>query len=153
MDNMVLIDPIPGDNLALSTAKILAVIDDHASTAALIILSGVQYLTGQVLDIEQITSHAHSRGIMIGWDLAHAVGNIELNLHDWRVDFAVWCNYKYMNAGPGAIGSIFVHETHGQVDQTKGMEGYRPRLAGWWGNDSSSRFAMRNSRFLVPWMF
>ncbi|KAJ5768707.1 Kynureninase (L-kynurenine hydrolase) [Penicillium odoratum] len=145
VDNMVLIDPVSGDTLALSTAGILAVIDDHASTAALIILSGVQYLTGQVLDIKRITAHAHSRDIMIGWDLAHAVGNVELYLHSWMVDFAVWCNYKYMNAGPGAIASIFVHEKHGEVDQTKGMEGYRPRLAGWWGNEMSSRFAMLNN--------
>ncbi|KAA8647040.1 Kynureninase (L-kynurenine hydrolase) [Aspergillus tanneri] len=138
MDNMVLIDLISDDTLALSTARILAITSEHASTTALIILSGVQYLTGQVLDMKQITSHAHSKGIMIGWDLAHAVGNVELHLHDWLVDFAVWCNYKYMNAGLGAIGSIFVHERHGEVDRTKRMEGYRPRLAGWWGNDVST---------------
>ncbi|PYH97266.1 hypothetical protein BO71DRAFT_438922 [Aspergillus ellipticus CBS 707.79] len=144
MENIVLIEPICERTLALSTAKILSVIDENASSAALIILSGVQYLTGQVLDMKLITSHAHRRGVVVGWDLAHAVGNIELCLHDWEVDFAVWCNYKYMNAGPGAIGSIFVHEKHGQVDQNKGIEGYRPRLAGWWGNDMTSRFAMQN---------
>ncbi|THC95246.1 hypothetical protein EYZ11_005285 [Aspergillus tanneri] len=149
MDNMVLIDLISDDTLALSTARILAITSEHASTTALIILSGVQYLTGQVLDMKQITSHAHSKGIMIGWDLAHAVGNVELHLHDWLVDFAVWCNYKYMNAGLGAIGSIFVHERHGEVDRTKRMEGYRPRLAGWWGNDVSSRFSCWILEFLL----
>ena len=110
------------------------------------ILSGVQYLTGQVLDMERITLFAHSKGIMVGWDLAHAVGNVELHLHDWGVDFAVWCNYKYMNAGPGAISSIFIHQRHGQVERSKGIEGYRQRLAGWWGNDIRNRFEMQNCK-------
>lgn len=100
-----------------------------------------------MLEIEKITSFARSKGIIVGWDLAHAVGNVELRLHDWNVDFAVWCNYKYMNSGPGAIGSIFIHEKYGKVDPSLGIKGYRPRLAGWWGNDIKNRFEMRNCTY------
>ncbi|KAH8585609.1 putative kynureninase [Bisporella sp. PMI_857] len=144
-ENMIFIEPRCDRTLSISTSDIFSIIETNASSVALVILSGVQYLSGQVLEIERITTFAHSRGILVGWDLAHAVGNIELNLHDWNVDFAVWCNYKYMNAGPGAIGSIFVHEKYGHVDKTMGMDGYRPRLAGWWGNDVQNRFEMKNS--------
>ena len=141
---MVLINPVCDDTLSLSTSTILSIIEAHATSAALIILSGVQFLSGQVLDMAKITSYAHSKEIMVGWDLAHAVGNVELHLHDWDVDFAVWCNYKYMNAGPGAISSIFVHERHGKVEPSMGIEGYRQRLSGWWGNDIKNRFDMQN---------
>ncbi|CAM6003987.1 unnamed protein product [Sphagnum balticum] len=144
-ENMVFIDPECDLTLSLSTSTIFSILETYASSAALIVLSGVQYLSGQVLDMEKITSFAHSKGIIVGWDLAHAVGNVELRLHDWDVDFAVWCNYKYMNSGPGAIGSIFVHKKYGKVDPSLGMEGYRPRLVGWWGNDIKNRFEMRNS--------
>lgn len=147
---MVLVEPVCDDTMSLSTSTILSNIDTHASSAALIILSGVQYLTGQLLDMERITSYAQSKGIIVGWDLAHAVGNVELHLHDWGVDFAVWCNYKYMNAGPGAISSIFVHQKHGEVEPSMGIEGYRPRLAGWWGNKMTNRFEMQNCTRLAP---
>jgi kynureninase len=141
---MVLVEPENEKTMAISTSHILDLIETHASSAALIILSGVQYLSGQLLDMKKITSCARSKGMVVGWDLAHAVGNVELRLHEWDVDFAVWCNYKYMNSGPGAIGSSFVHQRHGGVD---GNEGYRPRLAGWWGNDMKNRFQMQNCMY------
>ncbi len=142
---MVSIAPPDPTQATVTTSQILTAIDEHASTTALILLPGVQYYTGQFFDIEIITAHAHSHGIIIGWDLAHAVGNVELLLHDWDVDFAVWCSYKYLNCGPGAIGGLFVHENHSKVDKKAiedGHEGYRPRLSGWWGGDKATRFQM-----------
>ncbi|KAL8663391.1 MAG: hypothetical protein Q9202_003910 [Teloschistes flavicans] len=125
---MILIEPPEPDRATIQTSHILSIIDKHASGTALILLPGIQYYTGQYLDILTITAHAHSHGITIGWDLAHAVGNVELQLHDWDVDFAVWCSYKYLNCGPGAIGGLFVHEKHGTVALGDGSVGYRPRL-------------------------
>ncbi|KAI9673410.1 MAG: Kynureninase (L-kynurenine hydrolase) [Caeruleum heppii] len=153
--SMILIEPESQDNPTLTTAQILSIIDHHASTTALIFLPGVQYYTGQYFDIATITAHAHSKGLLIGWDLAHAAGNVELRLHDWDVDFAVWCNYKYLNAGPGTIGALFVHERHGRVDRdlvqsSGGAQGFRPRLCGWWGGDKSVRFQMRNQFLPIP---
>lgn len=116
----------------LDKDNIFDAIDTHADTAALILLSGIQYYTGQLFDIESITAYAKARGITVGWDLAHAAGNVVLKLHDWGVDFAAWCSYKYINAGPGSIAAIFVHESHSN----------RPRLSGWWGHDKETRFAM-----------
>ena len=129
-------------------------IETHAATTALIMLPGIQYYTGQYFDIETITAYAHSQGVLIGWDLAHTVGNIDVRLHDWNVDFAAWCNYKYLNAGPGAIGGLFVHSMHGQVDmdaESRGERGFRPRLSGWWGGDKATRFKMDNRR--LPFMY
>lgn len=132
----------PKDNqFLLSTEHIIEVIDQHADTTALILLPGIQYYTGQYFDMATITRHAHARGILIGWDCAHAAGNVELRLHDWDVDFAVWCNYKYLNSGPGAIAAAFVHERHGKVDMNA-KQPFRPRLTGWWGADKESRFLM-----------
>ncbi|KAL3445283.1 hypothetical protein BJX65DRAFT_297025 [Aspergillus insuetus] len=142
--HMVLVEPDCQEKLVLQAERILSLLDEGSETIALVLLSGVQYLTGQVLPMQRITSFASLRGITVGWDLAHAVGNVELCLHSWEADFAVWCSYKYMNAGPGAIGGIFVHERHGKVDRAKGMQGYRPRLAGWWGSEVTSRFRMEN---------
>ena len=142
---MITIDPESSDSAALSTAHILAVLESHATSTALILLPGIQYYTGQYLDIPHITARAHHYGIIIGWDLAHAIGNVVLNLDEWNVDFAVWCNYKYVNSGPGAIGGLFVNSKHGRVDipaQKDGGEGYRPRLSGWWGGDKAIRFEM-----------
>ena len=102
---------------------------------ALILLPGVQYYSGQAFDMARITAAGHKAGCLVGFDLAHAVGNLPLHLHDWGMDFAVWCNYKYMNSGPGAVAGCFVHERHAQDFQ-------RPRLAGWWGHDKASRFRM-----------
>ena len=145
---MILIEPDDPSAPTLSTSKILNTIDTYAASTALILLPGVQYYTGQYLDIPTITAFAHSRDLLIGWDLAHAVGNVEIHLHDWEVDFAVWCNYKYLNSGPGSIAGLFVHEKHGHVDLEAvraGEKGYRPRLSGWWGADKSTRFEMGNS--------
>ena len=149
---MVLIDPIPPDKTP-STSRINKVISENAHQTALVLLPGIQYYSGQLLDIKAITSHAHSKSIPIGWDLAHAAGNVELQLHKWNVDFAVWCTYKYLNSGPGSIAGLFVHETHGRVDRQalqEGRSGYRPRLSGWWGSDKNSRFEMNNSTCLFP---
>lgn len=112
---MVLIGPDEGE-YEIPTSKILSVIDEHASDAALLLLPGIQYYSGQYFDIPTITRYAHDKGIVVGWDLAHAYANVELALHDWDVDFAVWCTYKYGNAGPGAIAGLFVHEKHGKVE-------------------------------------
>lgn len=102
---------------------------------ALVMLAGVNFFTGQALDIARITALAHKHGCIVGWDLAHAAGNLAMNLHDWNVDFAVWCNYKYLNSGPGAVGGCFVHEKHHSRTDL-------PRFAGWWGNDPNTRFKM-----------
>lgn len=154
-DAMILIDP-PANSSSplLPTSQILSIIDAHASDTALLLLPGVQFYTGQFFDIPTITAYAQARGITVGWDLAHAVANVPLQLHDWNVDFAAWCNYKYMNCGPGAIGGLFVHERHGQVnkatDANSAEAGYTNRLAGWWGSDKNSRFAMTNQFAPIP---
>lgn len=144
-------DPNSPKALYISTSSILRTIDEHASTTALILLPGLQYYSGQLFDIPTITAHARKHSITVGWDLAHAAGNVPLQLHDWDVDFAVWCTYKYINAGPGAIAGSFVHERHGSVTrrQENGSEDsaseefdYRPRLSGWYGGDKSVRFNM-----------
>lgn len=140
---MIFLDPTESRNHYLPTSQILSVIDAHASSSALLLLPGVQFYSGQYLDIPTITSYAQARGIIVGWDLAHAVGNVQLQLHDWDVDFAAWCHYKYVNAGPGAIGGLFVHARHGsQTDPT--AADFVPRLSGWWGSDKASRFKMEN---------
>ena len=149
---MILIEPEDGVS-TITTNQILSTIDQHASTTALVLLPGIQYYTGQFLEIQKITAHAHSKGLIIGWDLAHAIGNVELFLHDWNVDFAVWCTYKYVNAGPGAIAGLFVHEKHSQVKAANEDSGdlvYRPRLSGWWGGDKSIRFEMGASMSIRP---
>ena len=120
----------------LANEDIVQTIATHANALALVLFPGVQYYTGQVFDMAHITRAAHKAGAIIGLDLAHAVGNVPLQLHDWSVDFAVWCSYKYLNSGPGNAGGAFVHEKHAyNID--------RPRLAGWWGHDEASRFDMQ----------
>src|SRR5690606_21465322 len=98
-------------------------------------MSGVQYYTGQFFDIEAITAAGRKYGIPVGFDLAHAVGNVPLKLHDWGVDFAAWCSYKYLNSGPGNVAGIFVHEKHA-------LNPEMPRFAGWWGHEEKERFKM-----------
>ncbi|EJP70018.1 kynureninase-like protein [Beauveria bassiana ARSEF 2860] len=136
----------PDENSYMATDKILATIDEHAEETALLLLPGIQYYSGQLLDMPRITAYARERGIVVGWDLAHAAGNVELKLHDWDVDFACWCTYKYINAGPGAIAGAFIHERHGRVEWEDGSDRptYRPRLTGWYGGDKSVRFNMDN---------
>ncbi|SPO02887.1 probable Kynureninase 1 [Cephalotrichum gorgonifer] len=145
--------PAPVDPL-LPTERILAVIDEHAESAALLLLPGIQYYTGQLLDIPRITAHARSRGVFVIWDLAHAAGNADLRLHDWDVDAAAWCTYKYLNAGPGCIGGLFVHERHTRVSTGPSDEdpasGFTNRLAGWWGNDKATRFGMSGGFHAAP---
>lgn len=117
----------------LRTEDIIRVIERERP--ALVMLGAVNYLTGQWFDMPAITEAGHMAGAIVGWDLAHAAGNVPMRLHDWGVDFAAWCSYKYLNAGPGAVAGTFVHERHLQGDA-------RPRLAGWWGNDPATRFKM-----------
>lgn len=148
--SMVKLEPAAGSAL-VPTEQVLRAIDEHADDAALLLLPGIQYYSGQLFDVPAITAHARARGIVVGWDLAHAAGNVELRLHDWGVDFACWCTYKYLNAGPGAIAAAFVHERHGGVEwavrrdsssSSSSTPVYRPRLAGWYGGDKSVRFDM-----------
>lgn len=152
---MITIEPPSVHEPTISTSHILSIIDEHASTTALLLLPGIQFYTGQLLDIPVITKHARALGIFVIWDLAHAVGNVPLHLHDWNVDAAAWCTYKYLNSGPGAIGGLFVHEQNGRVSSNpketeKSEAGFRPRLSGWWGSDKSARFAMTNSFVPIP---
>lgn len=114
---------------------ILQAIDHHHDELALVFWGGVNYYTGQVFDIASITETAHNAGAIAGFDLAHGAGNISLKLHDWNVDFACWCNYKYLNGGPGAVGASFIHERY---HTDKNIQ----RFGGWWGHDKSSRFKM-----------
>lgn len=118
----------------LSQDAILRAIDEHGERIALVMLPGVQYLTGQAFDLREITEAAHRKGCIVGFDLAHAAGNLPLGLHDADCDFAVWCSYKYLNSGPGAVAGCFVHARHARSE--------RPRFAGWWGHDKESRFRM-----------
>ena len=122
----------------LSSDEICATIQKHKDTVALVFFNGVNYYTGQAFDLKKISQAAHLAGAVAGFDLAHAIGNIDLHLHDWKVDFAVWCSYKYLNAGPGAVGGAFIHQKHGHDKNT-------PRMAGWWGHDQNSRFQLEGS--------
>jgi kynureninase len=119
---------------SISHAAVLRAIDEHGSRIALVMLPGLQYRTGQAFDLRAITEAGHKKGCIVGFDHAHAAGNLALRLHDSGCDFAVWCSYKYLNSGPGAVAGCFVHERHAKSD--------RPRFAGWWGHDQSSRFRM-----------
>lgn len=139
--HLVQLEPQNGKTY-LETDFVLLQIEAHKTDLALVLLPGIQYYTGQFFAIEKITTHAKNLGITVGWDLAHAVGNVPLKLHDWNVDFAAWCSYKYLNSGPGAIAGIFVHEKHTK-DNTK--DNFAPRLAGWWGNNPEDRFKMLES--------
>jgi len=126
-------------------ADIARVLERDGASIALVLLPGVQYYTGQAFDIATITRLGHAQGCAVGFDLAHAAGNLVLRLHDWNVDFAVWCTYKYLNSGPGSVGGCFVHERHG-YGSAQGL----PRLAGWWGHDKTSRFRMEPGFRAIP---
>jgi kynureninase len=123
------------DEATLRTEDIIDVIEQEGPSISLILMGGVNYYTGQAFDMREITRAAHAEGIVVGFDLAHAAGNLELHLHDWDVDFAAWCSYKYLNGGPGSVGGAFVHERHAYCPDI-------PRLAGWWGHDKDTRFLM-----------
>ena len=140
-ENLIVMSPDQGE--VFSTDYICDTIDRHADDLAMVLLPGVQYYTGQAFDIKRITETAHRHDIMVGFDLAHAVGNVDLNLHDANVDFAVWCTYKYLNSGPGAVAGCFIHQRHAQNLDL-------PRMAGWWGQDKSNRFKMGDEFQPIP---
>lgn len=130
-----IIEPQPEEGGALvSTEQILNIIEERGHEIATVMMGGVNYYSGQFYDLDAITKAAHAKGCMVGFDLAHAAGNIPLHLHDTGCDFAVWCNYKYLNSGPGAPAGCFVHERHANAEL--------PRFEGWWGNNKSTRFIM-----------
>ncbi len=141
-DCIIEVQPKAGTEL-ITTADILATIEVHKDSVALVCFSAVNYYTGQVFDVEKITIAAQNAGAYAGFDLAHAAGNINLQLHNWNVDFACWCNYKYLNSGPGAIAGAFIHERHLQNI-------YLKRLEGWWGNDIRNRFKMEKTFTPAP---
>jgi kynureninase len=133
-DAVIKVEPRDGEE-TLRHEDILEAIEEHGDELALVMLGGVNYYTGQLFDLEAITEAGHAVGATVGFDLAHAVGNAPLKLHEWGVDFAVWCHYKYLNAGPGATGGAFVHDRWAEDAEL-------PRFAGWWGYDPQTRFEM-----------
>src|SRR5437764_2894699 len=141
-DALILARPRKGE-FTIRTEDIVHLINKHADRLAVVMFGGVNFFTGQLFDIQTITAAAQNHGAGAGFDLAHAIGNAPLSLHDWNVDFAVWCSYKYLNAGPGAVGGAFVHERH--ATNTK-----LPRLAGWFGNDPNTRFRLHLEPDFIP---
>ena len=140
--SLVTVAPRAGEE-TLRPDDILAAIAEHGDELALILLPGVQYYTGQVLPMAAITEAGHAVGATVGFDLAHAAGNIELSLHDWGVDFAAWCTYKYLNSGPGGVGCAFVHDRHVADPDL-------PKLTGWWGTNPATRFEMATRFEPIP---
>jgi kynureninase len=139
---IVELSPRP-DEKTLRIEDVLEAIGKEGEATAMVMMGGINYYTGQFFNMEAITQAAHKHGAVAAFDLAHVVGNLPLSLHDWEVDFAVWCSYKYLNAGPGGVGGVFVHEKHcGNTQQ--------PRLGGWWGNDESTRFKMEKGFLPKP---
>jgi kynureninase len=139
---LILARPRSGE-FTVRTEEILDLIEKHAEELAVVLLGGVNFFTGQLFDIPTITAAAQKHGITVGVDLAHAIGNVPLSLHDWNVDFAVWCSYKYLNAGPGAVAGAFIHQRHASNTNL-------PRLAGWFGNDPDTRFRMHLEPEFIP---
>jgi len=140
--DLIEIEPREGEG-HIRHQDLMDLIEQEGHRIALLLLPGVQYYSGQVFDMASITDLAQKKGAKVGFDLAHAAGNIPLKLHDWGVDFAAWCSYKYLNGGPGAIAGCFVHERHAKDDTL-------PRFAGWWGHDKSSRFKMGPEFHPIP---
>ena len=134
-DAIIELKPREGE-FTLRTEDILAKIEENKDSLAIVMMGGVNYLTGQAFDMKSITEKAHAVGANVGFDLAHAAGNINLKLHEWGPDFAVWCSYKYLNSGPGGTSGVFVHERHANNPELV-------RFAGWWGHEESSRFQMK----------
>ncbi|QXD15706.1 kynureninase [Rhodocaloribacter litoris] len=139
---LVELAPRPGED-TLRTEDIEAFLEREGESVALVLLGGVNYYTGQAFDLERITRAAHAQGCVVGFDLAHAAGNLALRLHDDGPDFAVWCSYKYLNAGPGSLAGCFVHERHARAFDL-------PRFAGWWGHDKATRFQMPETFTPMP---
>ncbi|KIK49324.1 hypothetical protein CY34DRAFT_103595 [Suillus luteus UH-Slu-Lm8-n1] len=141
--NEAIIEMCPREGeFTLRESDIMDLIAKEGSSISLVIFSGVQYYTGQLFPMKAITTAAKAQGCVCGWDLAHAIGNVPMALHDWEVDFAVWCSYKYLNSGPGGIGGLFVHR--------KWENSLLPRYAGWWGHDPATRFAMPPRFSAIP---
>ncbi|HUQ96742.1 MAG TPA: kynureninase [Chitinophagaceae bacterium] len=134
-EHLIEVLPKPGKVLIEQDA-ILNAIEKHKDEIALVLWGGVNYYTGQLFDMQQITEAAQKIGALVGFDLAHAAGNVPLQLHDWNVDFACWCSYKYLNAGPGAVGGVYIHERNHKVENLN-------RFAGWWGYKKETRFQMQ----------
>ncbi len=139
-DAIIEIGPREGEKI-LRNEDLISAIEENRNSLALVILGGINYYTGQILDMKNISETAKKADIAIGFDLAHAAGNILLNLHDWGADFAVWCSYKYLNGGPGSVGGVFIHEKHIKNLKVR-------RMGGWWGNDEKTRFEMK--RGFIP---
>jgi kynureninase len=131
---LIELTPRPGE-FCVREEDVDELIEHEGESIALILLGGVNYATGQAFDMRRITASGRARGCVVGFDLAHAAGNLLLNLHEWGPDFAVWCSYKYLNGGPGCVGGCFVHERHARAWEL-------PRYAGWWGHDEKLRFEM-----------
>ena len=139
-----IIELLPRDGeKTLRTEDIISAIEQQSSALAMVMLGGINYYTGQLFDMKTITTATQKAGAIAGFDLAHAAGNAPLQLHDWNVDFAVWCSYKYLNGGPGAVGGVYVHERFATNPST-------PRFAGWWGNDEKARFKMEKGFIAKP---
>lgn len=141
-DGVLVLRPRAGEH-TLRTEDIEETLAREGPRVALVLLGGVNYFSGQVFDLPRITRAAQAQGCIVGLDLAHAAGNVELHLHDWNVDFAAWCTYKYLNSGPGAVAGAFVHERHARNVEL-------PRFGGWWGNDPQTRFRMHLESQFVP---
>lgn len=141
-DAVIEVSPAEGKHI-LQTEDIIAAIENNKDSVALVLFSGVNYYTGQLFDMKTITAAAHKAGAYAGFDLAHAMGNVPLFLHDWNADFACWCSYKYLNSGPGGVSGIYIHERHSSDTSL-------PRLAGWWGHDKESRFLMEQGFRPIP---
>ena len=141
-DAVVEVSPREGEH-TLRTEDILSVITEQGDSVALVLFSGVNYYTGQLFDMERITKAAHAVGAYAGFDLAHAAGNVALQLHDWNVDFACWCSYKYLNSGPGGVAGAYIHEKQAANNDL-------PRFAGWWGHNKESRFKMEKGFNPIP---
>jgi kynureninase len=132
-DAVIEVRPRDGEH-CIRHEDVIATIEQHKDSLAMVLFGGVNYYTGQVFDMKGISEAAHKAGAIAGFDLAHAAGNLKMQLHDWNVDFAAWCSYKYLNSGPGSVAGIFVHEKH--------LEGELPRFGGWWGHSKEKRFLM-----------
>ena len=141
-EHIIQVGPPSGSD-CLDMDEVIARIDSAGDSLATIMMGGVNFLTGQVLDLPAITEAGHRAGAIVGFDLAHSAGNVPLHLHDWDVDFGAWCSYKYLNSGPGAIAGAYVHERHATNPDL-------PRLSGWWGNDPDTRFRMHLEDRFVP---
>lgn len=133
-DAIIGIEPREGEH-TIRHEDVIQTIKEHSNSLAVIMIGGVNYYTGQVFDMKSITEEGHKAGAIVGFDLAHAIGNVELKLNEWKVDFAAWCSYKYLNSGPGSVGGIYVNEKWANNPEL-------PRLAGWWGYPAKTRFQM-----------